>query len=332
MAEVLVAGAGSWGTAFASYLAGHLFPVRIWAREDEVFRSINSHRVNQVFLPGITLSPELKAVTDLETEAAKCEILVLAVPSKYFRSILMRVKDVLPSGVKIVNLSKGFETESLATLSQVAEEVLAPFDRDHWLTLSGPSFARELAQDHPTAMVAASHSCLLQKEVQNLFSSRVLRVYRNSDVLGVEVGAALKNVMAIASGMAFGLGYGYNTTASLITRGSVEISRLGILLGAQKKTFWGLAGIGDLMLTCFSPLSRNFQLGEKIASGKKLQDAENETPMVAEGVDTCKAAREMGRRFSLELPIIEAVYRVLFESAEPAAILDELMTRSLKKE
>lgn len=332
MPETLVVGAGSWGTAFADYLARWVMPVRIWSREEELFRAISQQRRNPLFLPDVELSKDLTAVPRLEAAAAHSEILVLAVPSKYFRAVLLRLREHIPPRAVLINLSKGFETDSLKTLSQVAEEIMSPAVLDRWLTLSGPSFAVELARSHPTAMVAASVDPGLQKKIQHLFSSQLLRVYRSSDLRGVEVASSLKNVMAIASGLVFGLGFGYNTTASLVTRGSVEIARLGRLMGARPRTFWGLAGMGDLMLTCFSPLSRNFRLGEKIAAGKSLAEAEKETLMVAEGVETCRAAREMSRRFDIEMPITEAVHRVLFEAADPAGVLKKLMTRSLKRE
>jgi glycerol-3-phosphate dehydrogenase (NAD(P)+) len=232
----------------------------------------------------------------------------------------------------LVNLSKGFESESLKTISQVAAEVFGPGISRQWLTLSGPSFARELASGHPTAVVAASENGALLEQLQERFSSATLRVYRSADLRGLEVAGSLKNVMAIASGMINGLGYGFNTTASLVTRANMEISRLGVRLGARPETFWGLGGIGDLMLTCFGPLSRNFQLGRKIALGETLAAVEKATPMVAEGVETTKAVQKLAEQMAIDMPIAQEVHRVLFAGKDVRAAIHDLMKRSLKNE
>ena len=332
MDSILVIGGGSWGTAFADYLARQEQGVRIWVREPEVLAAIRSGRENRVFLPGIELAPGLEAGGDLETEAGRARILVLAVPSKFIRAVMGRLNAVRREDHVLVNLSKGFESESLKTLSQVAAEVFGPGISRQWLTLSGPSFARELASGHPTAVVAASENEELLTRLQGRFSSATLRVYRSGDLRGLEVAGALKNVMAIASGMISGLGYGFNTTASLVTRANMEISRLGLRLGARAETFWGLAGIGDLMLTCFGSLSRNFQLGRRIALGESLAAAERSTPMVAEGVETTKAVNQLAERLDIEMPIAREVHRVLFDGKDVRAAVSDLMRRSLKNE
>jgi glycerol-3-phosphate dehydrogenase (NAD(P)+) len=332
MNSILVIGGGSWGTAFADYLARRGEDVRLWAREEEVLAAIRTDRENRVFLPGVKLSPQLGVSADLEVEAGRAAILVLAVPSKYMRPVLRRLQALLRGDHALLCLSKGFESDSLRTMSQVAAEVFGPGVLRQWLTLSGPSFARELAQGHPTAVAAAAENEELLGRVQESFSSPTLRVYRSDDLRGLEVAGSLKNVMAIASGMISGLGYGFNTTASMVTRANMEISRLGVRLGARPETFWGLAGIGDLMLTCFGSLSRNFQLGRRIALGESLEAVERSTPMVAEGVETTKAIRRLAENLAIEMPIAREVHRVLFEGKSVGEAVGELMTRSLKRE
>jgi glycerol-3-phosphate dehydrogenase (NAD(P)+) len=332
MDNILVVGAGSWGTAFADYLARLGKKVRLWGWEKEVVESIRTRRENTVFLPGIELAANLHPVTDLEGEAAEAAVLVFAVPSKFIRAVMRRIQSVRPAGQTLVSLSKGFESDSLKTISEVAGEVFGPELAPRWITVSGPSFARELAGQHPTAVVAASTNEILLKKIQSSFSSKVLRIYRTDDLKGLEVAGSVKNVMAIASGMVSGLEYGCNTTAALVTRANMEISRLGLKLGARPETFWGLGGIGDLMLTCFGTLSRNFQLGRKIALGESLAAAEKSTPMVAEGVETTKAVHTLAQALAIDMPISRSVYQVLFAGQDVRKAIIDLMQRSLKSE
>ncbi len=332
MDNILVVGGGSWGTAFADYLARLGKNVKLWVLEEEVIHSIQSQRENTVFLPGIRLADNLQAVADLEKEAAAADTLIMAVPSKFIRSVMRRLETVRPGGQPLLNLSKGFEADSLKTMSQVAVEIFGPDIASCWVTISGPSFARELASQHPTAVVAAAANSELLQQIQNGFSSKVLRVYRTDDLQGIEVAGSVKNVMAIAAGMINGLDLGFNTTAALVTRANMEISRLGISLGARAETFWGLAGIGDLMLTCFGSLSRNFQLGRKIAKGSSLATAEQSTPMVAEGVETTKAVHRLARELDIDMPISQSVHQVLFAGQDVRMALIDLMQRSLKNE
>ncbi len=331
MDKILVIGGGSWGTAFANYLAVIGKNVKIWMREKDIQESIKVNRENPVFLPGIELSPNLIPVDDLQGEAKSADVIIFVVPSKFIKNVFAELKGIIQDKM-IVNLSKGFESTSLKTVSRLAVEVLGEDILDHWVTVSGPSFARELAQSHPTAVVACSKQMKVAEKVQNDFSSHILRIYRSDDLAGIEVGGSMKNIMAIASGIARGSGFGYNTTASLVTRASVEISRFGVKMGARPETFWGLAGIGDLMLTCFGPLSRNFQLGERIARGETLQQIETSSAMVAEGVETTKAVKLLAEKLDIEMPITEKVYQILFEGKGPKAALEELMKRSLKSE
>jgi len=329
--KVAVLGAGAWGTAVANHLAQCGHQVILWAYEPEVCQYINRHRENQLFLPGIRLSENLRASTELLDPLESSEIIFLAIPSKHYRAILNLCREQLKNK-PLVNLSKGFEADTLLTISQIAGDVIGPDCLKNWVTLSGPSFARELAKGHPTAIVAASENETLSAEIQQAFSSDSLRIYSSTDLRGIEIGGSLKNVMAIASGIVHGSGYGYNTTATLVTRASVEISRFGQKLGANLETFWGLAGIGDLMLTCFGPLSRNYQLGEKIAKGAQLDDVISHSRFITEGVETTRAVWTLSRQHQIDMPITEQVYDILFNGRPPHEALKNLMKRSLKTE
>lgn len=332
MDKILIIGGGSWGTAFANYLALiKEYTVKIWIREPEVIESIRAKHENHIFLPGIKLSPYLIPTADLEGEVDKADIIIFAIPSKYIRNTFNQLKGMIEHKW-IVNLSKGFESTSLKTVSQLAVEVLGENIIPHWVTISGPSFARELASNYPTVVVASSRNQEIMQKIQADFSSDVLRIYRTDDLIGIEVAGSIKNVMAIASGIITGCGFGYNTTASLVTRASMEISRFGLKLGARQETFWGLAGIGDLMLTCFGPLSRNFQLGERIAKGETLEQIEKSSAMVAEGVETTKAIKQLADQMDIEMPIANQVYQILFNHKAPIEALKGLMKRSLKIE
>ena len=333
--KLLVIGGGSWGTAFANYLASSKEPssreVKIWVREKEVIDAIRFTRENPVFLRGIKLSQWLKPVHKLKREAAAADILIFAVPSKFIRHTFKELRGLVKNK-KLINLSKGIESTSLKTISQLAEEEFGPGILDQWVTISGPSFARELASNHPTVVAAGSRYPVLVEHIQEDFSSDILRIYSCDDLRGIEVGGSMKNVMAIASGIVNGCGYGYNTTASLVTRASMEIMRFGLKLGARQETFWGLAGIGDLMLTCFGPLSRNFQLGRRIARGESLDQIESSTAMVAEGVETTKAVKQLSAHMDIEMPITNEVYEILFNNKNPHQALKELMKRRLQPE
>ncbi len=332
MDKILVIGGGSWGTAVANYLAlTKQKPVRIWVREPEVIENIKNRQENHIFLKEIPLSPYLHPVSDLVAEARDADILVFAVPSKFIRHTFKALKGIAEKKI-MVNLSKGFEASSLKTISQIALEILGPDIISRWVTISGPSFARELAKNHPTAVVACSKNEELLKLIQEDFSSDVMRIYRTDDLAGIEVSGSAKNVMAIASGIVNGCGFGYNTTATLVTRAGMEILRFGLKLGARQETFWGLAGIGDLMLTCFGTLSRNFQLGERIAKGETLEQIESSSAMVAEGVETTRAMKQLSQNLQLEMPITNEIHQILFDRKDPLKALKGLMKRSLKIE
>lgn len=324
-------GGGSWGTAFANYLASRKRPVKIWIREEDVIQSIKSDRENRVFLPDVKLSKQLVPVSNLESETQRAELIIFAVPSKFIRPIFQRLEGLVENKT-VVNLSKGFESTSMKTISELAVEIMGPAILNRWVTISGPSFARELAQNFPTAVVAGSQNETIVKEIQKRFSSNILRIYRTGDLTGIEVGGSLKNIMAIASGIARGCGYGYNTISALITRANMEISRFGMRMGAKKETFWGLAGIGDLILTCYGSLSRNYQLGVRIARGEALEEIERKNVMVAEGVETTKAIRSLSDKLNIEMPISSQVYQILFKGKKPEKAINQLMERSLKPE
>lgn len=330
--NVLVVGGGSWGTAFANYLAvSGEQEVKIWMREHDVIEAMNTRQENPVFLPDIRLSERLIPVSDLESEIDAADVIIFAVPSKYIRYTFQQLEGKLDKKI-IINLSKGIESASLNTISQLAADVLGDDILWRWVTISGPSFALELAAKHPTVVVAAGPNPNVLERVQKDFSSDFLRIYRTADLPGIEVAASIKNVIAIASGIVKGCGFGYNTTASLVTRASVEISRFGLKFGARPETFWGLAGIGDLMLTCFGPLSRNFQLGERIAKGETLEQIEESSAMVAEGVETTKSIHMLSEKLAIEMPICHEVYNILFNGKPPVDALKGLMKRSLKIE
>ncbi len=331
MNKLLTIGGGSWGTAFSHYLTQKINPVKIWIREKEVIATINEKHENELFLPNIKLSEALVPVSDLKNNIIDSDIIILAIPSKYMRFVLSDIKNEIADKI-IVNLSKGFEADSLKTISQIASDVLGEDILNKWVTISGPSFARELATNHPTAVSAVSSNNDILQEIQELFSSDILRLYRSDDLIGVEVAGSMKNVMAIAAGIISGLGFGYNSVAAMITRAIMEITRFGLKLGAKQTTFWGLAGIGDLMLTSFGPLSRNYQLGVKIAKGESLEDIENSSKMVVEGVETTKAIKRLSEQIGIEMPITNKVYEVLFDKKAPIIAIKELMRRSLKTE
>src|SRR2546421_1682404 len=315
--KVAVVGGGAWGTALADLLArkGGVESVTLWAREPEVVDSINREHVNHVFLPGATLGPTLRASGDLESVVREADVVVSSAPSHVVRDVMARASSVLRRGALVVSVSKGLEPERLATPSCVLGEVLP---RGAQLAvLSGPSFAQEVYQRQPTAVVAAARDHAVAQRVQQVFSTSHFRVYSHTDTIGVELGGALKNVIALAAGILEGLGLGHNTRAALITRGLAEITRLGVALGADPLTFAGLAGMGDLILTATGALSRNRSLGMAIGQGQTLDQALAGKQSVAEGINTARAAVELGRRHNVELPIAEQVTEVLFRGKAP---------------
>jgi glycerol-3-phosphate dehydrogenase (NAD(P)+) len=330
--RVAVIGGGAWGTALGDLLArtGTFDTVTLWAREPAVVDSINREHVNPVFLPGAPLAPELVAQADLAATVRGATVVVSAAPSHVVREVMTRASAGLAPGALVVSVSKGLEPERLVTPSCVLGEVLPPHVRI--AVLSGPSFAREVYARQPTAVVAAARAHADAQHVQQVFATAYFRVYSATDVLGVELAGALKNVIALAAGILEGLGLGHNTRAALITRGLAEITRLGVALGAEAATFAGLAGMGDLILTATGPLSRNRQLGVELGAGKSLDQALAGRSSVAEGVNTARSAVALGERHGVDLPIAREVAAVLFHGKPPARAVAELMERELKAE
>jgi len=328
--RVGVLGAGSWGTALADLLARRGHEVTVWAREPEVVASITRHHENALFLEGVTLHSGLAAVDDPPAAAVEADIVVSAAPSHAVRAVMRQARPAIRRDAVVVSVSKGLEPGSLARMSEVLTEELP--DGQPVAALSGPSFAREVAEGQPTALVAASRSQSAAELVQGAFNTPMFRVYTHGDVVGAELGGALKNVVAIAAGILEGLGLGHNPRAALITRGLAEIARLGGAMGADPLTFAGLAGIGDLVLTATGGLSRNRSLGVELGRGRRLEEILEERRTVAEGVGTARAAVALGRRHGVELPIAEQVAAILFEGKGAAQAIQELMERAPKPE
>lgn len=329
--KISIIGAGSFGSALTLVASRCNNEVMLWAHEQQVVDSINSARSNPLYLPQIAFSESVHATADLAEAAAFSDTIVMVVPSHHYRGVLKQFSKHVHRPVRVISATKGIENKSLARMSEIVREVL-----DEKLgavaALSGPTFAAEAARGDPTAAVIASSDVHFAEAVQQMLSSPTFRLYNSSDVVGVELAGSLKNVIAIAAGVLEGLGLGYNTTAALITRGLHEITRLGIALGGRPETFAGLAGMGDLVLTCTGALSRNRSLGVALGRGRALDDLLKETREVAEGVKTSKSAKELAERHHIEMPIISEMYAVLYGGESPRSALQRLMTRSLKAE
>jgi glycerol-3-phosphate dehydrogenase (NAD(P)+) len=329
MSTVAVLGAGSWGTVLANLLAGKGEIVRLWAYEPEVVEAINRTRENPLFLPGVRLSADLRAFGDPREAVGGAGVIVSAPPSHVTRAVVDRVREAAAPGVLVVSATKGIENDTLALMSEVFAERL-PDAR--FVALSGPSFAIEVCQGQPTAVVAAARDEASALAAQQLFATPAFRVYSGRDVVGVELAGALKNVIAIAAGILEGLGLGHNPRAALITRGLAEITRLGVAMGADPSTFAGLAGMGDLVLTTTGSLSRNRALGVALAQGQSLEEYRTAHRSVAEGANTSRAGAALGARMGVELPIIQKVCEVLFSGKPARDAVPELMGRELKAE
>jgi glycerol-3-phosphate dehydrogenase (NAD(P)+) len=324
-----VLGGGSWGTALACHLARSGLPVSLWIREPEIARDVAERHRNETYLPGIELPQEIAATADLAEAVRAAETVLVVVPSEFCRGIYRALAGCLSPGALLVSATKGLEIETLQRMSQVAAAELPGVPL---AVLSGPSFAREVADGQPTAVVIASERGAAAERVQRAVSTRSFRAYTSDDVVGVELAGALKNVIAIAAGILDGLGYGHNTVAALITRGLAEISRLGLALGGRAETLAGLAGLGDLVLTCTGGLSRNRSLGQALGRGESLATVLGRGNAVAEGVRTTAAACQLAEREGVEMPIALQMREVLYRGKPPREALDELMLRSLKRE
>lgn len=327
-----VLGAGSWGTTLAVLLLGNGHRVSLWTYREDQAQAIRETHQNTPFLPGIIVPEELEILTDLERAISSKDLIVAAVPSQFLRSVTRRVEDCDLRNTIVVNVAKGIENESLMTMSEVLLDVLKRVKSENICTLSGPSYAVEVSRQIPTAVVAASTAVQTAKAVQAAFSTPYFRIYVNEDLRGVELGGSLKNVIAIGAGISDGAGFGDNTKAAIMTRGIVEITRLGVAMGAEPRTFAGLSGVGDLIVTCMSRHSRNRYVGEQVGKGRKLSDVLEEMVMVAEGVQTTKSTRDLARKYGIELPIANEVHSALFEGKDPHKATQDLMTRDAKGE
>lgn len=328
--RVAVVGGGSWGTALALVLERQGHDVPLWVYEADLARSMAETRENSIYLPGFPLPLGITPTNDLV--AVQADLVVVAVPSHALRATLEQLRPHLPSRAEIVLATKGLERQSLLRVSEVALGALGPESEPRLATLSGPTFAREIAAGEPAAVVMAAHDLALAQRLQQRFSSSTLRLYTSTDVVGVETGAALKNVIAIAAGICQGLGLGSNTRAALIARGLAEMTRLAVAMGGHSETLAGLAGLGDLVLTCTGELSRNRAVGIGLGQGRRLGEIMAATPMVAEGVQTTAAAAALARRHAVDMPITEQMRQVLFEDKPPRDALQDLLRRALKAE
>jgi glycerol-3-phosphate dehydrogenase (NAD(P)+) len=323
--KVSVIGAGSWGTALAFLLADAGHRVRLWAYETEVVEAIRTRRENTVFLPGIKLPAAIDPTNSFEEAMEGTGLLVFVVPSHVTRKVLSGLAPHIPSGIPIVSATKGIENETLLLMTDVMKEALPPSNHPYITVLSGPSFAKEVVRRQPTAVSMASADHALAVKVQAAMSTPYFKIFITNDLIGVQLGGALKNVIAVAAGGADGLGFGHNTRSALITRGLAEIMRLGRAMGADPRTFAGLSGLGDLILTSTGELSRNRQVGYQIGQGHSLDEILKEMRMVAEGVHTARAAHRLAQKMGVRMPIVQQVYAVLFDGKDPHRAVTDLM-------
>ena len=330
--KISVLGAGGWGTTLAVLLHYNGHDVTVWEYKKNYVKVLEKTRINQKYLPGIKIPKSIKITHDLEEASSYQNMIVLAVPSQFLRSV---IKDISYSKLKnsiLVSVAKGKENKHLLTMSQMLKDAMPNLSDEQIGVLSGPSHAEEVSRRIPTAVVAASKNVNTSKSIQAAFITSYFRVYSSTDVLGVELGGALKNVIAIGAGIIDGAKFGDNTKAAIMTRGVAEIARLGVAMGACPETFSGLSGMGDLIVTCMSRHSRNRYVGEQIGAGKKLKQVLKSMEMVAEGVETCRSASMLSKRVEVDTPITDEVYNILFEDKDPIKATTDLMTRDMKME
>lgn len=329
MKNISVIGAGSWGSALALVLSNKGYNVCMWTLNQNQCDELNTLHTNKVYLKDVTFPKSLVVTTDLKEATKNKEFIVLAVPSQAIRSVCTQIKDFVDNTQIIVNVAKGLEKNSLLRLSEVVKEVLP---NNKFVALSGPSHAEEVAKDIPTTLVASSNDQDASKKVQDLFMTSKLRIYTNDDLVGVELGGALKNIIAFGAGISDGIGLGDNSKAALITRGIREISRLGVSMGAKESTFSGLTGIGDLIVTCTSMHSRNRKAGMLIGQGKTLDETLKEVNMVVEGIVATEVAYEVSKKLNVEMPITTAIYNTLYNGVDPTEAINNLMMREKTNE
>ena len=327
--KITLCGGGSWGTAIARLLSNKGHELNFYIRNKEVIEDIRKNKENTKYLPGAKFEKEINLTNNLDSVLQDIDVFIIAVPTSSIREVLTSIKDKISKDVIIVNLSKGIEVESLDRISEISSEILKD---NPFVALSGPSHAEEVGKDIPTTLVASSENLKVAQTIQHEFSTPIFRIYTNPDLVGVEMGGALKNIIALAAGMNDGLAYGDNSKAALMTRGIYEMSKLGISLGANPHTFNGLSGIGDLIVTCTSMHSRNRRAGILIGEGKSMEEACNEVGQVVEGVKTVKSAYKLAKLKNIEMPKTNALYKVLYEGYDPNKAVYELMTRENKDE
>ena len=328
--RISIIGGGGWGTSLSYILAEKGHSIRLWVFEPDLVRTLNHTRENNLYLPGIKLPEGITATSSFKEALRETDLILFVVPSHVTRSVLVKLSPLIHEGTPFIIATKGIENETLMLMSQVAEEVLPPEHHPHLAILSGPSFGKEICAHYPTAVVLASRNHRLAVQAQDVLSTPSFKVFPSSDLTGVQLGGALKNVMALAAGITDGLGFGHNTRAALITRGLDEITRLGKAIGADPTTFSGLSGLGDLILTCSSGISRNRTVGFQIGQGLRLKDILSPMKMVAEGVETTRAAYLLSQKHGARMPIVEQIYAVLFEEKNPRQAVMELMEGPLE--
>ncbi len=329
MRKTAIIGDGGWGTTLALHLYKKGYKVNLWSAFGVYAARLNKIRENLKFLPGIKIPKGILITSDIEAAVGDADLIILAVPSCYMRGVLEKMKSSCFRDKIVLSVSKGIEEKTHLRMSELVREVLGQVKM---AVLSGPTIAHEVARGLPATCVIASRCEETAKALQKIFIDERLRVYTNLDVVGVELGGSLKNIIALAAGISDGLGFGVNAKAAIVTRGLVEMARLGMAMGAKKETFSGLTGLGDLVTTCMSPYSRNRQVGEKIGKGKKLNDIIDKMHMVAEGVKTAKSVYNLSKNYSVELPITTEIYRVLYKNKDPLRAVNDLMKREGKRE
>jgi glycerol-3-phosphate dehydrogenase (NAD(P)+) len=332
MKSACVLGGGTFGTALTSVLSQTSEHVQLWAREPELIGPINERHENPIFLPGIPLAQNVHATSSMEEALAGAELVVSAAPSQFTRPVMKSATPFLPKHVPIITIAKGIENDTLMTMTEVLEDSLPEDFHPYIAVLSGPSFAKELAQRMPTVVTIASHWEKVALRCQKAFQTEYFRSYTSKDVVGVQLGGSLKNVIAIAAGISDGMGFGHNARAALITRGLAEMSRMALRMGGNPLTLSGLSGMGDLVLTCTGELSRNRTVGIQLGKGRALQEILGEMKQVVEGVKTAKSARDLSKKLGVEMPICDQIYAILYEGKNPKAAVLELMTRQPKAE
>ncbi len=330
--HIAIIGDGGWGTTLSIHLAKKNFPVTLWGPFKNDIKEIQKNRHNKKFLPGILIPSTVTVTSKLPNALKEADLIVFAVPSKYAEKILKKIKKTnIDLSKKIfLSVTKGIETQKLCRISELLKKILGK--NISFAVLSGPNIAKEVAIGIPSTAVVASKNIKISKMVQEIFNSSTFRVYTNPDIIGVELGGSIKNIIAIACGVCDGLGFGANTKAAIVTRGLAEMTRLGISLGAKTKTFVGLSGLGDLVTTCFSSESRNRCVGESLAKGKTIQEITSQMKMVAEGVETVKAVYRLSQKYHVPMPITTEVYNIIYHHKKPLEAVSALMTRKMKSE